>query len=113
MAGNDQFKMQMRAGRIAGAAFVADHLTLAYLLAGLDGKRDEMGIVGLAPVPVVNLDEVAVTVGRPGGIIYPATLGRQHRRTGFGGNINPRMSSRKISGYNAPDRPDQRLTGRR
>ena len=56
----DDFQMQMVAGGAPGAAHIADDLPGLHLLAGGDADGGAVGIQGLQPAAVVQLDVVAV-----------------------------------------------------
>src|SRR5690606_12115283 len=74
------FEMQVRAGRIAGRADLADHLAGADLGPGSRLDAAQVGVEGAQAVGVLDLDVVAVAAVAAGG--HDHALGRgQHART--------------------------------
>src|SRR5580704_807066 len=60
------FIVQVRAGGTSGGAHGADLLTEHHMLADLDGDGREVGIAGLEPMAMVDLDRIAVARAHAG-----------------------------------------------
>src|SRR5262249_8504485 len=79
---DEDFVVDVRAGRLAGRADEADHLALPHLLAGLHalGEGRHVAIGGLVAVVVLDADILAVAARRPG-LLDHALAGGEDRRT--------------------------------
>ncbi len=64
--GNPHFIMQVRAGRTAGGADIADQIALVHGVAGMDRETGKVAIAGLQFAAMFDLDVVAVA-GEPVG----------------------------------------------
>src|SRR5437868_11864858 len=67
--------MEVRAGRIAGRADIADQLALAHLVAGLDDDLALVAIARFVPVHMLDQREIAIAV-RPAGLLDDAVARR-------------------------------------
>ena len=88
----DDFQMQMIPGGTPGAAHIADDLPGLHLLAGGDADGGTVGVQGLRPAAVVQLDVVAIAAA-------PAVHAvGDHHRTVCGGE-----DGRAVLGYSSSD----------
>src|SRR5260370_19769261 len=92
-------KMKVRPGRIAGAAFVADHLAFHHLGAVGLSVVGEVAVQGGEPIGVHDDDVVAVAteVGRRPGtrhgeVVDEPTIGGPHGAAPVGCDVDPRFA---------------------
>ena len=100
--------MAVVSGCPTGSSDIADDLSLADLLAGVDGKAAAMCIAGLGAVAVVNQDIIAISVG-PACIGNGSRLGRPDGSTGRSGDVGAGVSAVApdwAGDIAAVDRPD-------
>src|SRR5262245_15450344 len=84
--------MQVRPGRQSGRADIADHLSLAHFLAGLQaaGESRHVAIGGLVAVGVPDADVLAVAAF-PADLVDKAVARGEDRRPGRRPPIDPGM----------------------
>src|SRR6266852_2963143 len=89
-------EMQVCAGRVAGAAFVADHLAFDHFGAVRLGVVGEVAVQGGEPIGVHDdyVVAVATEVGRGAGtrhgeVVDEPTIGGPHGAAPVGGDVDP------------------------
>lgn len=88
-------KMQMRSGRVAGAANLADGLTLRHRLAAVDQYGTQMGIdrlVGMGSRIVFDDDHITITAAHGAGPNHYTGIRRPHRVTQVTGDIDAQVT---------------------
>src|SRR5207245_2754425 len=91
-------EVQVRPGRVAGAAFVADDLAFYHLGAVRLGVVGEVAVQGGEPIGVHDDDVVAVATevgrgprARHGEVVDEPTIGGPHGSAPVGGDVDPRV----------------------